>query len=180
MNLTNPEKLILTMLCDLLDHTQAPTEIDTKLIRESIVSNNTWSLTWELPGIVGDNPEPTPPEVNEVVDILEIYSLMQIAYDQLDPVDQERIKEEVQLHTETIQFPGFDGNNEGRQMSIARHLIEEMNRFTEFGGKYLNSHSRMLPKYRQMLPVAKEIQRTKGGFEQPYFSAQEIIDILNA
>lgn len=180
MKLTNPEKLILTMLCDLLDHTKAPTDIDTKLIRESIFSNNTWSLSWELPGIVGDNPDQTPPEVNEVVDILEIYNLMQISFDQHDPADQERIKEEAQLNTDAIEFPGFDGNNEGRQMSIARHLIEEMNRFTEFGGKYLNSHSRMLPKYRQMLPVAKEIQRTKAGFEQPYFSAQEIIDILNA
>lgn len=180
MNLTNPEKLILTMLCDLLDHTQAPTEIDTKLIRESIVSNNTWSLTWKLPGIVGDNPDPTPPEVNEVVDILDLYRLMHFAYNRLDPVDQERIKEEAQLHTETIQFPGFDGNNEGRQMSIAEHLIVDLNRFTEFSRTDLNSHTEMLSKYRQMLLVAKEIQRTKGPFEQPYFSAQEIINILNA
>lgn len=180
MNLTNPEKLILTMLCDLIDHTKAPTDIDTNLIRESIFSNNTWAISWEYPGITGDSPEETPPEVNEVVDILELYNFMQIAFDQLEPSDKERIKEETNIKEDAINFPGFDGNNEGRQLSIARHLIEEMDRFTDFAGKYLNSHSRKLDQYREMLKVAKEIRSTKTGFEQPYYSTAEIIAILNA
>jgi hypothetical protein len=71
MKFTNADKLIVTMLADLHEKLGID-EVRTKLIKQAIYSNNTWALSWELTGIVGDSPEQTPPEVSLVVDILDM------------------------------------------------------------------------------------------------------------
>jgi len=40
-----------------------------------------------------------------------------------------RIRIEAELFGEHVVFTGFDGNNEGEYMSIARFLINELDRF---------------------------------------------------
>ncbi len=83
MKLTNAEKLIVTMLADLHEKL-AIDEVSTKLIKQAIYSNNTWALSWEFTGIVGESPEQTPPEVLLVLDILDMWSFIEEAYEGFD------------------------------------------------------------------------------------------------
>src|SRR4051794_33439179 len=117
MQLTNPEKLILVMLADL--HEQAGLKTtNTKLLKEAIYSNNTWALSWEMSGIVNDNADPTPPAVSEVVDILDMWSFIEETTEKLDSHQKAELATTAPK-ARSPKFPGFDGNNESDQFSIA-------------------------------------------------------------
>ncbi len=53
----------------------------------------------------------------------------------------------------TILFPGFDGNNEGKLMSYARHVVEGERRFeyVERSSKDFNSHMPTVELYQRMI-----------------------------
>jgi uncharacterized protein YfbU (UPF0304 family) len=76
-----------------------------------------------------------------------------------------------------VKFIGFDGNNESELMGIARFLIDDMERFTSFKGRELNSHMPTRSMYRRMLSVFEPIRKTLVGVE---LSADQLITILNA
>src|ERR1039458_7871123 len=63
MKLSQGEKLILLMLCEIQEHLKIEGGTNTKLIQEAILSGNLWGLDWGLPRSeerrVGD--EWTPP-----------------------------------------------------------------------------------------------------------------------
>lgn len=86
-------------------------------------------------------------ECREVLDILDMYRAITFSIDSLD-------KEDVLHKHHLARFPGFDGNNEGRQMSYARYYIVDLDRYSELkGSEYprFNSHMRMLNTYQTML-----------------------------
>ena len=60
-------------------------------------------------------------------------------------------------------------------MSIAGFLINELDRFTSFAGRDLNSHWPALETYRRMLQVFVPMRRTLTGRE---LGASEIIEVL--
>lgn len=85
----------------------------------------------------------------EVLDILEMYR--GIIYSFIN------LKREGKLKTLTesdVRFPGFDGNNEAKQMSYADYFIKDLGRYDEIekiSQGYYNSHSPKLAKYKAML-----------------------------
>lgn len=83
----------------------------------------------------------------EVLDILDMYRAITFSLQKLDASD-------VLKQHRLAKFPGFDGNNEGQQMSYARYYIVDLDRYSELkGGDYprLNSHTRMMDTYKKML-----------------------------
>ncbi len=176
MKLTNPEKLILLMLSEIQeklginDHT-------TKLITKSIYSNNTWALSWELNGVVGDSPDETPKEVTEVVHILDMWDFIEESYSSLNQSDKDKIEQDAEPFGKYVQFIGFDGNNETEHLGIARFLIDDMNRFSRFKGRELNSHSPRLNSNLNMFSVFKKIRPKLG---ERSLHVDEIIEILKA
>ncbi len=84
-----------------------------------------------------------------MLDILEMYR--GIIYSFINLKREGKIKT---LTEDDVKFPGFDGNNETKQMSYAEYFIVDLGRYNEIeelSHGYYNSHWQMLDKYRTML-----------------------------
>src|SRR5947199_5895682 len=123
MELSNGEKLILVMLSEIYEHLKIKGEIDPKFVRKSIFSEQTWSLAWQYPGIIGSSENKIPPVVSEVLDILEMWEMLEVSYKRLKPADKTRVEAEAKPFGSNVQFRGFDGNNETEYMGAAGFLV---------------------------------------------------------
>lgn len=89
-------------------------------------------------------------ECQEVLDILEMYRGIIYSYQAIL-----RDKTATSLKPCDVMFPGFDGNNEFKQLSYVRYFIEDLDRYSEIQEldhtDNFNSHGQMLSKYRNML-----------------------------
>lgn len=177
MNFTNPEKLILVMLAEIHEKLGIDNGVDAKLVTNAIHSDNTWALSWEMPGIVGDSPDTTPPEVAEVVDVLDMWSFIEDAYSNLGESEKARIKTDAAPFGEHVRFHGFDGNNEARLMNIANFVVKEMDRFAQFKGRDFNSHCPSIDTYRRMLGLFRPIRATLMG---QGLRTTDLVEILKA
>jgi uncharacterized protein len=104
-----------------------------------------------------------------VLDVLDMYASLFFAVNS---------REDSQVTLEQIKFPGFDGNNETMYMAYTKYFIEDLDRFNEIKettGGYYNSHTRMIPQYRQMLPKWKEYTT---GYNYN-LSDEQILDLIN-
>lgn len=177
MKLTNPEKLILLMLSAVYDKLGLDS-VDTSLLRSAIYSENTWALDWEMPGVVGSEPDPVPELVSEVVNYLEMWWFIEEAVSLFGPEDSARLEREAAPFGKHVRFTGFDGNNEPKPLGIARILIEDMGRFTRFKGRDLNSHVPLLDAYRRMHLLFSPM-RTRLS-HRSHLSVDQVIELLNA
>ena len=96
---------------------------------------------------------------------------------ELSKSDKELLATTVPHFGEHVRFRGFDGNNEGEHLSIALFLIEEMNRFSKFKGRELNSHSPTLERYRRMLAIFLPMRATLIGIS---LNVDQLSKILKA
>lgn len=71
-----------------------------------------------------------------------------------------------------VQFPGFDGNNETKLMSYARHVVEGEGRFeyVERSAKDFNAHMPTVELYQRMISAWERWGR-KQQVDQPLFDA---------
>lgn len=174
MKITDGEKLILLMLSELYDKLGVEGEVEPDFIRSAIFSNNTWSIPWKYVGIPFDEQE-TPEVVKEVLDILDMWSMIERSYENLSSEAKKFVEKEAYLFGKDPKFPGFDGNNETEYMGTASFLVNDLDRFEEFKGRNFNSNCPSIDSYRRMLSVFKPILRSLNF--QP-LSAQNIVDIL--
>jgi hypothetical protein len=174
MQISDAEKLILVMLSDIHEHLKIEGDIDPKFVKSAIYSGNTWGFEWEFTGIFQGQSE-TPQIVREVVDILEMWSMIETYYERLSSEDKQFINVEAHPYGTHVHFRGFDGNNEGEYMSIARFLIDDLNRFTNFKGRELNSHVPMLDRYQSMLEV---YQGLRPQIPETPWTAAQIVSLL--
>jgi uncharacterized protein len=174
MKISAVEKLILIMLCEIYEKLGIEGEIDPEVVKKAIFSEQTWGLAWEYPGVIGEME--SPPIVREVVDILQMWSLIESAYDKLSDPEKEALKRAVPLAGDDLKFKGFDANNEPHY-GVAQYLINELERFIEFKGRYLNSHSPLLGSYQRMLAVFKPILLKLEGRS---LNVAELTEILKA
>ena len=174
MKITDGEKLILLMLSELYDKLGVEGEVEPDFIRSAIFSNNTWSIPWKYVGIPFDEQE-TPEVVKEVLDILDMWSMIERSYENLSSEAKKFVEKEAYPFGKDPKFPGFDGNNETEYMGTASFLVNDLDRFEEFKGRNFNSHCPSIDSYRRMLSVIKPILRSLNF--QP-LSAQNIVDIL--
>jgi uncharacterized protein YfbU (UPF0304 family) len=178
MKLTDPEKLILIMLSEVHEHLKiGKNGADASFVQKSILDGQTWALYWKFPGIFESGGE-TPDHVKEVCDIFDMWSFIESSYERLSSADKARVKVEAEPFGAHVKFSGFDGNNEGEQMSVARFLVEDLDRYQEFKGRDFNSHIRSLPTYRRMLAVFHPIWETLSSRAAPELTVDEIIAVL--
>lgn len=118
--------------------------------------------------------------LKHVADVLDMWSFMEEAYEGLTAAQRKRLVEEIGPWAKTVSLLGFDGNNESSQMSIASFLVNQMDRFTRFKGRDLNSHSPTYGRYSCMLTLFEPMRRTFVGHgldaAQPCHAAQGLTD----
>jgi uncharacterized protein len=137
MELRDGEKLILIMLSEIHEQLKVQGEIDPQFVREAIYSGNAWPLSWQFPGVFGTQ-EANESVRREVVDFLDMWSFIERSHSSLSPTDKERVAEAGPLGW-NVQFYGFDGNSEGDHLNVARFVIAQLDRFSDFKGRILNS-----------------------------------------
>lgn len=168
MQVSDSEKLILVMLSELYDTMGVKGEIDPDFIRSAVLGNKTWSIPWMYPGIPFAEDD-TPEVVKEVLDILDMWSVIEASYADFSDDEKEQLASKAEPFGKEPKFRGFDGNNESEYMSTASFLVNKLDRFEEFKGRYFNSHSRVVDVYQRMLPAFDEAMSQTGfplGVEQ--------------
>lgn len=176
VKLSDGEKLIATMLLDVQKQLKVGgSEPDSEFLSEVLFGGHYWALKWQMPGLFHDH-EDDPKDVHTVVEVLDMWDSLERAFEKLSKKEREKVQKAVKPF-ERPTFHGFDGNNESTQMSIARFLIEKMNRFERFKGRELNSHVPLIDAYRRMLTVFAKMRRSLIGGD---LDATQIIAVVNA
>lgn len=175
MQLSQGEKLILLMLCEIQEHLKIKGGTDTGLIKEAIFSGNLWGLERGLPGVFhgSETPENI---VTETQRILAMWERLEQSFNGLQASDKEWLAKNAELG-EDVKFYGFDGNNEAPYISAARFLVESLDCFQQFKGRDLNAHMPTLDAYRRMLAVFDPILHQVLNKD---FSAAQIAKVLAA
>lgn len=175
MKVTDGEKLILLMLGELYEKMNVQGDIDPDFIRSAIFEEQTWSIPWKYSGIPFENQD-TPDIVNEVLDILDMWSFIEASYNQLTDEEKLIIEADANPFGKNPKFEGFDGNNESEYMSTASFIVNQLDRFSEFSGRSFNCHYPSLDMHHRMLSVFKPI-RENISFHP--LNTKEIVTILN-
>lgn len=160
MKISNSEKLILVMLCEIYEKLGIGKEgeIDPEFIKSAIYSENTWGLEWKYHGLFSSTSD-TPAEVTEVVNFLDMWSFLEESHEKLAQSDKDKLIEDGGVWAKSVKFRGFDGNNEGEYMGIARFLTKDLDRFSRFKDRNLNSHMPCVGTYRRMYEAFEPIRR---------------------
>lgn len=174
VKLGDGEKLILFMLCDLYKHLKVKGEIDPAFVSEAMAGGHYWGLRWRYPGVFHAH-EDSERILSEVVDVLDMWSFLESGYSKLSQKDKAQVEAEAAPFGKNVGFNGFDGNTETEHLGIARFLIDQLERFSDLGGRDLNSHMPSIETYRRMLRVFDPMRRNLMGRE---LGASEIIAIL--
>lgn len=159
MKLSDGEKLIVLMLSELYEKLDVKGEIEPEFIKSAIFNDQLWSLKWKYSGIPFDESE-DPEIVKEVVDILDMWSFIENAYNRLDEAEKAQLEANVPHLGKDPKFTGFDGNNETEYMATAMFLVNELERFQEFSGRSFNCHHPSIDGHKRMLNAFEPIRKT--------------------
>lgn len=176
ITLSDGEKLVTMMLCELFKHLKLKSDIDPSFLEEIIYGGHYWALGWKYSGLFHGHSD-SDVVVSDVVNILDMWSFLESGFRELSKEDKERVTAEAGPFGKHVSFTGFDGNREGEYIGVARVLISQLDRFTEFKGRELNSHMPSLDTHRRMLSVFEPIRENLIGRG---LNAAEIIQILQA
>lgn len=177
-HLSDGEKLIAMMLSELIKKQGVEVDTNVDLVQKVILGGHYWALGWEMPGIFHGHADKQS-RVRFVVDVLDMWSFIEEAFEALGKGERERLAKEEGPFGKHVQFPGFDGNNEAEHLSIARFLVEDLKRFSRFreGHRDLNSHHPTLDSYGRMLGVFEPMRTTLIG---RHLSVDQLAAILNS
>lgn len=180
MDFSNQQKLIITLLTEIHANLKITEGLDPEFVQRVVNEGHGWALSWKYEGMF-EGSDDSPESVLYVADVLEMWSFLEDSYNQLDVSDQKVLAEKADPFGGSVQFHGFDGNNESEYRAIARIFIDDLDRWSEFKGRGLNSHSPTTDVYRRMLPVFTDI-RSKKNKEHDYgfFGVDELAEVLNS
>lgn len=175
IQLDKPQRLMVWLLTEMLK-TQKGYEDrhDISLIQEAIYGGHLWALDWELTGLMHSHTD-KPEDVKFVVDVLDMWTFIERAFDELSDDDKAKLEQEVPYIGKDPKFIGFDGNNETGYMGITKFLIYQMERFTNFKSRDLNSHMPKVQRYAKMYQVFEPIRAKLVGREM---TVEEMIEVL--
>ncbi len=176
IKLSDGDKLILVMLCQLFKQLKLKTEVEPEFVEAAIHGGHYWGFGWRYPGIFHGH-EDAKAVVTEVVNVLDMWSFLESGFSRLSKKDKDRVAAEAEPFGKHVVFTGFDGNNEAEYCGVADFLINQLDRFTGFKGRDLNAHMPTIEAYRRMLSVFDPIRRSMTGRD---LNASEIIEILKA
>jgi uncharacterized protein YfbU (UPF0304 family) len=175
MAFTTAEKLMIAMLCDLAKPPKQR-ELDFDFIWDSVMDDDAWALAWQHTGLQLD--EKTPPDVNRVADLLQMWDVLERSFEALSPAEQKRVSDEPTV-LGSVKFVGFDGNNETRLMHIARIFTRKLDRWERFKDRDLNSHAPTIDSYARMHrafePMWDAMVKSSGPYD---LSADQIIAVM--
>ena len=166
--LTEGEKLLAIMLCDIMKKVGADSDIEPDFVADAIHGGQLWALKARYSGIFHgeDHSEDTAREVGK---ILSMCSFVEWSINQLPAAEQAEIPAE-----DKIVFVGFDGNNE-EHFSVAKFMVEKMGDFAEFKGRDFNSHAPMVTQYNRQVDAWDHVRGGTGAL-----SLEQIKTILAA
>lgn len=178
MPLTAGEKLITALLCDISKKLGAEQEIDPDFVKSALSSKYQWALKWEYEWLFDEDDFDSPAELDETVDILFMWDVIEAIYEKFTDEEKAYIKEQAEPFGDSPSFGGFDGNNESHY-GIARFLLEDLDRFPRFKDRDLNCHCPSIDSHQRMLRVYNTIKQSKEWHDAT-FTPQEITEILKA
>jgi uncharacterized protein YfbU (UPF0304 family) len=178
MQLSNAERLMLAMLCEIHEASRVRNGINSALIRKALESGNDWAIPTEVNLPWRDEPA-TPPHVTHVLDILDMWSTIEDSYAALTADETARYASETG-HTYDPQFPGFHEHSEFDEHTAAQFLIDHMGRFSTFAGRSLVSDQPTIARGRRMLAAFVPIRATLGNRNPVLMTADEIIAVIKA
>ncbi|MFL9867612.1 YfbU family protein [Paraburkholderia fungorum] len=171
------EKMLMLMMRDVYKALKVKDpESDPDFLAEVIYGGHYWAPKWDMQGVFHDHVD-NPRDVNHVVDVLDMWSFIEEAYEKFSSAQKTGIAEQVGPLGKHVQFSGFDGNNESSQMSIARFLVNKMDRFARFKRRDLNSHHPTYNRYRRMFELFAPMRSTLIGHG---LSADQVATLLKA
>lgn len=157
IKLSQGEKLILLMLCDIQKHLKMKGDLDHVLIEEAILSGNLWGLNIGLPGIFHGY-ETSEAVVDETARILQMWERLEQSYNALTKEGKDQLADKPGMFGKTLAFLGFDGNNESEYLNAMGFYVDHLDRFQHFKGRAnLNAHMPTLEMHRRMLRVFNPI-----------------------
>ncbi|MER9483479.1 YfbU family protein [Mesorhizobium sp. M0494] len=179
---TSSEKLIMWMLGEVLRQHKGYEDMKSvELIQSAIYGGHFWGLEWEMSGIFHDDVD-DPEALDFVVNTMAMWRAIEWGYEKLSPVDRQRVEDQVGYWVKDPKFDGFDGNEEGRYMSMAKFMVEKLGRFEEFRDRSLNAHANTVSTYREMLQKYAEIEARRGSPAYrragQLLNADELIELL--
>ena len=151
-------------------------ESDPEFLAKVIYGGHYWAPRWKMQGVFHDHVD-SPKDVTHVVNVLDMWSFLEEAYEKFSAKQREQIAEEVGPLGKSVTFYGFDGNDESSQMGIARFLIDDMERFSRFKGRELNSHLPTLARYRRMVELFEPMRANLVGNR---LSVQRVVTLMKA
>lgn len=174
IQLTDGDKLNFMMLRDIMKELRIEDgETDVDFVTEAIYGGHYWAPTWDMQGLFHKRTD-RPADVTLVVDTLDMWDFIEGSVEKLPPDETERLK--AANHGHLPVFAGFDGNNESSLMSIARFIVEKMNRFSRFKQRDFNSHAPTAARYRRMTTAFEPIRATLGFGRN--LDVDQIIELL--
>jgi uncharacterized protein len=157
IELSAGDRLILHMLCELSDKVETNAEYkkfphhdSSRIVGSALYDGHLWALKMEFSNLFHDG-ECNPKTVSEVIDILDMWSYMEMSYAHLTDQEKAKVAEEAAPFGNPVKFHGFDGNYEAEYYSITHCLVDDMDRFQFLKGRDINSHVPLVDRYRTML-----------------------------
>jgi len=167
MKLSRVERWILSNQFHILEALYSDNAGHYAEAREALESGYELHYKWLSQHIYDGRDIMTPEESSEVIDILSMFdSLKQVYW---------RLSDKTGIEQRRVEFCGFDGNHETKQMGYARYFCtSEGGRFTDLDrGDDFNSHTPTLPRYRRML------SEWKKSADKNNLSKDDIIRIIS-
>lgn len=180
MEFSNQQKLIVTLLTDIHSHLEVDSDIDPDFVQRMVSGGHGWALGWKYPGLFEDRND-DPEGVKYVADVLEMWSFLEDSFKDLDEAGRKAFADASGHSGKDVKFPGFDGNNEHRYLQIARILVDDLDRWSEFSGRIVNSHMTTTDGYRRMLVIFDEIRTRKiDNNDYGFLGAEDLAEVLSA
>jgi hypothetical protein len=174
MNLSEGEKLILVMLCDIYKALNLKGAVDPDLLRSSIHGGLELKLPTNGSSHSHDDQERVAAEVSEILDM---WSAIERGYKHLSVEEKRDVEAGAGPLGRGVRFSGFDAMSERPHCDAAHVLIEETGQFERFQGRNLTAHMPSLEGYRRMLRMFADMRSTNGD---PRLGVWQIIALANA
>lgn len=174
MNLSDGEKLILAMLCDIQKALGVKGAIDPETLSAALLGGADVEL--DLDGASGTR-QTSERIAAEVADILDMWSAIERAYKHLTVDEKREVEAGAGPLGRGVRFSGFDGHSEMQYREAAHSLIDSVERFERFQGRNLEAAMPALMGYRRMLRLFLPMRPSLGDSR---LGVYQIIALANA
>jgi uncharacterized protein YfbU (UPF0304 family) len=176
MKLSDGEKIIIALLADLHKTLKVEGDMDVGKLMAAIYGGHLWSLKCDMDGLLHDY-QADQVTVDQTCNILDMWDFIEFSFADLAEADKERVREA--NFGKDPKFFGFDANNEDHY-GVAKHLIDEMGRFSNFKRRYMNSPASFLGVYLRMAEAFEPIRALTGTRPTVRITADEIVSLFQA